>query len=188
MTIYRTQLTDIPSANFTQPIICGTTSLMLHFLWDTTNQEQYDILDRALGNRSKADPLLKGSNIIRDYDYFTWYLGLPSSVEQITEMLENGMEYPQSLRNLPIDMIAMQLYDRRLEVAELQTSIQPLVNQLVWSVEITDGNTVKTGVVQPGGWIGNQDLDWRVQFQSDLESIGYEDLLNVVIRIEVADD
>lgn len=187
MIAYRVTLDEIPNEDFTQTISAGMCSLTFHFRWDTANQEQYDIYRRALDARASADPLLKGTSIIREYDWIEWYTLLPADIQAA---LEEGMEYPQSLRKLAdnFELMATQLEERKIEALALKKLITPLEEQLVWSVEITDASELrKTGVVRPGGWIGNQDQDWRVQFVSDLENIGYNDLLKMIIRMEVTE-
>lgn len=188
MYLYQGKLTSVPGEDFSLNITAGVFALSLHFRWDSANQEQYDIIHRALEDRRKSDPLLKDGDIIREYDWIDWYTSLPTDIEAA---LEEGMEYPQSLKGLVEDksVMADELLLRKQEAEALRELIQPMIDQLVWNVDITDsdGNVV-AGVVRPGGWLHNQDASWRLRFTSDLDSIGEDDLLKVTIEVEVAEE
>lgn len=190
MRYYRASLNSVPGDDFTQTITAGTSTFSFHFRWDTANQEQYDILNRALLARAAADPLIKDSEIIREYSWIDWYSTLPDTAEKIIPLLEEGMEYPQSLRRLKDEptLLANQLLERREEALSLNTTITPLCDQLVWNVDITDeqGN-IQVGVVRPGGWINNQSSAWSIQFVCDRARLGRDDLALVTIRMEIAE-
>lgn len=176
MDIYRTTLASIPSYDFEQQIQAGTHLLTFHFLFDEAYEEQYNILKRALDDRAKADPLVKGIEIVRDYDWVDWYVQWNEEVE----------EKPQSLRDLNDDLFVDMMRERQEEAKELLRRREVYTEALFWNVEVTDadGNTI-TGDVQPGGWLHNQDAEWRVRFVSDLDKIGKNDLMKMSIEFEV---
>lgn len=177
--------TDTATTNTATLLVsAGIRSFQFNFVWDTVNQEQYDILDKGLKDRALADPLLDGSDIIRDYDWIDWYLALPLDIESY---LINGGAYPQSLRNTDTAVRANLMNESRDEAKVLSRIRNIYKDQLVWNVVITELTTSKvlTGVVRPGGWINNQSDIWRVRFVSALTEIGKEDLNKVFIEFEV---
>lgn len=186
MNTYNYRITTDTEASDTAALLisAGTRSFQFNFAWDTVNQEQYDILDRGLKDRALADPLLDGSDIIRDYDWIDWYLALPIDIENY---LNNGGAYPQSLRNTAVAVRANLMNEFREEAKVLKRIRTIYIDQLVWNVVITELTTSKvlTGVVRPGAWINNQSDIWRVRFVSALTEIGKEDLNKVFIEFEV---
>lgn len=183
---YYARLNEVPSLDFTQAFSAGTHILNIRFLWDEANEEQYLIVKRALDDRALADPLVKDDGtIIKDYDWVEWYSSLPIDIE---EALQNGMEYPQSLRYLDIHSRALALQQYKLEAEELKVLLEPYLNQLVWHCTIweeTQPTVIVTADMRPEGWIHDQDFGWRVRFASDLTQVGKNDLLNVRLEFEV---
>lgn len=181
MTVYNAQL----GSDEEQTISAGNRLLTFQFRWDDANEEQYQIVAQALKARRDADPLLKKDSvdIIRDYDYLDYYTSLPKDID-----LEELEEYPQSIRKLSEAQQIMELESRRDEAVELQKLLLVYEQQLVWNVRIVDDTGVeKTGAVRPGGWIGNQDIDWRVRFATLLTQVGKNDLSKVYVEMEIND-
>ena len=186
MYTYHASLTTVNGTSFTQTFSVGSHTLSITFLWDTANEEQYTILYRALAARASSDPLIKASDssyINRDYDWIDWMLALPTDIETA---LNEGMEYPQSMRKVSNTIKANLLQESKEEAAALKVLIDPLITQLAWNVTVTDENgNITTGVVRPGGWLHNQDSSWRIRFVSSLTDIGKDDLLNMQLEFEV---
>lgn len=186
MNTYNYRITTDTATTDTATLLvsAGSRSFQLNFIWDTVNQEQYDIVDRGLKDRALADPLLDGSDIIRDYDWIDWYLALPLDIETY---LRNGGAYPQSLRNTEITVRANLMNSYREEAKDLKRIRTIYEDQLVWNVVVTELTTTEmlTGVVRTGAWINNQSDVWRLRFVSALTEIGKEDLSKVFIEFEV---
>ena len=193
MITYRSKLQNIPdSTNFTQVLVANTTPLTFHFIWRTEIEEIYIEYAKALDARAKADPLWLNGEIHKNYDWLNFYMNLPhGSVQELQEYLEATPYIPDSLKNLYNESTSLfytQMYERCQEADILDYELTPYRNQLTWNVEITDseGNSV-SGVVRSGGWLNEQDPKWRVQFLAD-KAIGRNDLTELTIRVEVADD
>lgn len=188
MTTYEAQLNDVPSDDFNVVLNMGGKLFYLRFQFDAAIKEQYDILTTGIRNLRDADPLLKEATIIRDYDYLDWYMSLPS-LHELEQLLENGMEYPQSLKNLGNYAKAAKLLNRKAQVEELQDVFDTFDECMYWKCTITDeaNNEVQCSVV-PGGYVNNQSSEWTLRFESDLDRIGEDDLMKIRILMEVADD
>lgn len=188
---YEAQLDNIPNTtDFSQDITANTTTLTFHFHWAADVQEITDVYDAALEARAKADPLLRGMDIQRDYEWLELYCDtIPHlDTEQIQEWLGSTGLVPSTLKDLPVDLQAAEIYSRCWEAEAIRDYLQPLYDRLVWTVEITDAsNNSVSGVVRAGGWLNSQDTLWQVQFEADRD-IGRDDLLLVTINIEVAED
>lgn len=188
---YTTHLQDIPNdTDFSQSIMANTTQLDFHFTWATDIQEIVDVYERALEQRTKSDPLWKNGDIERDYEWLTLYSStIPHLTQsQVQEWLEETGYVPDSLKQLPSDLLVSEMYSRCREADGIVDYLEPLYNRLVWTVEITDSEgNVASGVVRTGGWINEQDLLWRVQFDADRD-IGRDDLGLVDINIEVPEE
>ena len=184
-TYYHTISRPTDATTFSMLVAAGSAHLTFDFVWDTVNEEQYSVVYRALKARAESDPLLYSDKTIdREYNWIDWYTSLPLD---IATALEEGMEYPQSIKDLSNEDKAAILESRREEAYELKDMIAQYVTQLVWNVAVTDTNGVThTGTVTPGGWINSLGLDWRVRFVSSLTRIGKEDLGKLYIEFEVA--
>lgn len=177
MPIYRTAMENIAESDFTKVFAAGTRMLSVRFRWDEDSGEQYDLIVRGIQSRRDADPLLRGSDIIRDYDYLHYYLNLPSDAQKLEELLREGMEYPQSLIRLDYRMRAGVMVDRKHEAEEIARVLEPYENLRCWHLEVTDeeGNLV-TADLRPGAWIHNQSASWALRFVTPLSSVGKNDL------------
>jgi len=177
MKTYRTQITEY-THDFTKTYMAGSLVLEIHYRWDMNAQEQWDILDRAILDRRDADPLLnlETGEIIRDYDYLTWY----------TEWNETVAEIPQSLRNTAEATRLNILAERKEEAKVLKKIYDELTDRLAWYVDVTVNEEVYTGVIRPKGWIMSNDNSWAIQFDTELESVGFDQLDQVAVVAEVA--
>lgn len=194
MTHYYVNLTDIPdNTEFTQVFVFGTIPLTFRFFWSEDIQAEYDVYDAALESQAKADPWLRGSEIIREYDWLTLYSDtIPhTNANAVADWMASTGLCPQSLKELYAQnptLAAQQVYTRCLEADLLKERLRPYKERLVWNVEITDDEgDIFTGVVIPGGWINNQGDRWRIQFQSD-HILGRDELGLLRINGEVADE
>lgn len=185
MVIYETSLASLPSNDFHQAFLAGEQQLDVRFIWNKELQEQYDLLIQGIKTSRDADPLLKGMQIIRDYEYFSYYASLPATAEELTEALEEGLEYPQSLKNLSNELKADRLLEAKALAVAQQKIIEPYEWGQCWHLVITDitGNQV-TADLRPNGWINNQDSSWKIRFVSTLDKISHDDLL--LCKVEVA--
>lgn len=191
MYLYETQLQEVPNTvEFSQQIAASTTVLNFTFTWATDIQEIIDDYDRALYARAQAEPLLRGQEIMRDYEWLTLYCDtIPHlSQTQVADWLASTGYIPSTLKDLPDDLIASNVYDRCREADGIRDYLEPLRDRLLWTVRIEDeeGDAV-TGVVRSGGWLNEQSPNWRVKFVADRD-IGRDDLLLALIDIEVAED
>ncbi len=188
MNIYRGSINASPSTDFVQTFRAGNLNINVCFRWDLINEEIYASMSRSIQTMRDADPLLKGAQIVRDYDYLSWYIALPNTAEEIEEMLEGGMEYPQSLRKLANNLKANQLLERKQEALEIQHIIEPFANNSCWHLTIYDDEDNRiTADLRPNAWIGNQRQDWRVRILSDLTEIGKDDLVLCTIEVAVSE-
>lgn len=187
MTTYEARLTSAPSDNFSQTIVSGNVQLQLNFKWDNTLQEPYDEIIRALKARADADPLIDNNSLIeRDYDWIDWRLSLPADLETY---LEEGGKYPQSIKNVNNVIKADILRGQIEEAKELEAVRSGYEVGLRWCCSITDDSgDVVVCSVEPGGWVNEQSLKWRLKFESDLDKIGHDDLLKMLIVTEVYDE
>lgn len=177
MDLYSTKLSSIPSDDFNISLMAGSVILRLRFHWDNDTQEQYDIAVRALNSLRNSDPLIaKDGSIIRDYDYIGYYTAITYKIPT---------ELPQSLRSLDDTNLLNVLLERKEQAIELGSVIQAYEEHLVWQCDITDPDeTVYSADVVPGGWVNNQSSTWRLQFVSNLEVVGKDNLIDVEIRVE----
>lgn len=188
--LYKGYMSNVESSedSFEKNIAAGNHQFTLKFYWDSSNEEQYDILYRALTDRAKADPLINDEGgIERDYEWLEWYSQLPGTSEAIEELLESGMMYPQSLKGLrgDVNVMANELLLLHQEALAIDASLKPLENQRVWSVVVTDeAGQSYSGTVVSGGWINNQGTTWSMRFMCDKPRIGKEDLALVEIQVE----
>lgn len=191
---YYATLPNIPNTtDFNQAFTFGSITLNIRFFWCEDVQEEYDLYAVALQNRARADPLLRGTDIIREYNWLTLYSDtIPhNEANEVAAWMASTSICPQSLKALysqnPI-LAAQQVYQRCLEADLLKERLRPYAERLAWNVEITDDEgDVFTGVVIPGGWINNQGTRWRIQFESD-RVLGRDELNLLTINCEVADE
>lgn len=191
---YYATLPNIPNTtNFHQAFTFGSIALSMRFFWCEDVQAEYDVYADALDNRAKADPLLRGSEILRDYNWLGLYSDIiphTNANDVATWMASTGL-CPQSLRELygqSQTLAAQQMYQRCAEADLLKARLRPYKERLVWNVEVTDDTgDVFTGVIIPGGWINNQGSRWRIQFESD-RILGRDELDLLIINCEVADE
>jgi hypothetical protein len=191
---YYATLPNIPNTtDFNQAFTFGSIALNMRFFWCEDVQAEYDLYAEALKNQAKADPLLRGADILREYDWLTLYSDtIPhTDANAVGDWMASTGLCPQSLKDLYAQspaLAAQQVYQRCLEADELKERLRPYRERLVWNVEITDDEgDVFTGVVIPGGWINNQGARWRIQFESD-RILGRNELALLTINCEVADE
>lgn len=191
---YYATLSNIPNTtDFNQAFVFGSIALNIRFFWCEDVQAEYDLYDEALKNQTKADPLLRGTDIVRDYDWLALYSDtIPhTDANAVADWMASTGLCPQSLKELYAQsstLAAQQVYQRCLEADLLKERLRPYKERLVWNVEITDDEgDIFTGVVIPGGWINNQGSRWRIQFESD-RVLGRNELALLTINCEVADE
>lgn len=191
MTAYTAQLSNVPNlTEFEQSIAFGIVVLNFKFQWSEEVQEQIDAYDRALDARAKADPWLdEQGNIYRDYDWLQLYTSIPHlTTTQVSDWLDEYARIPQSLAELKDtpDLLAAEVLQRCQEADLLVDRLELLREDLVWHVEITEGeNDSVSRVVRTGGWLNSQNSRWQVQFESEKAEIAREDLLLVTINAEI---
>ena len=75
---------------------------------------------------------------------------------------------------------------RQADAVVLKKIYDELTDRLAWYVDVTDGDDVYTGVVRPQGWIVAKDSSWALQFATELEKVGFDQLDKVAVKVEVA--
>lgn len=192
MNLYEATLSNITQDNQTVSFTFGVHTLDIEFLWCASLTEQIDEYSRALTDRARSDSILKGAEIIKDYDWLDFYQDIPhTSTTQILEWLDQGY-CPQSLQSLNTpdtkDMLATEIMKRCVEADDLEDMLDPLVNQFCWHITITDEDgEIVTGVLTEGGWYNEQSSKWRLTFRGKSE-IGYSDLNGLTLYCEVYDE
>lgn len=186
MVIYETSLTSLPSNDFHQAFLAGEQQLDVRFIWNEEMQEQYDLLVQSIMQKRDSDPLLKGTDIIRDYDYFEYYESLAPTTDELEVQLEEGMPYPQSIKRLSTELKADRLLEAKLLAKEQQKVLEPYAWSQCWHLVITDmyGEQV-TADLRPNGWINNQSDTWRIRFVSTLDRVKHDDLLLCTVEVAV---
>lgn len=126
--------------------------------------------------------------IVRDYDYFDFFLSLPSYIDVYVANPKNPL--PQSVLKLDgIEARIAKLKDLIAEAKEIYKVWSAYDKQLYWHCKITDDEAYSHACdVLSGGYVNNQSAQYAIRFLSDLDRVRKDDLMKCVIQLEIVDD
>lgn len=170
-------------------VTAGIHSLTMHFVWNSVMQGLYDDVTRRVTDMASSDPLM-ADTIVRDYDWIDYYLNTVPDVSEIEVWLTTDPVLPQSVTLRPATVSKVECLVSNKELAsEIQSMLVDCADRLYWQCRIVDesGDVTVCDVVN-GATFRNQDTSWAIQFSSDKEVVGPDDLSFVTVTVEVYDE
>lgn len=188
MTYYSKALEPATDVNFMRQFHAGQTTISCLFKWDTTAEEIYNDFLMSVAQRVRSYPLIsRDGTIIRDYDYFAYWLTIPTDVAGINNFLDTADVLPAHIvsreRYVQVGYIKTEC-DTANELQKLNILYK---EQCGWCVRAEKEGEVLVTSVRSGGKAYFDD-NTSIQFISAKDSdILYDDLSYVSIRIGVPD-
>lgn len=173
---YVCELTNAGSSVQSVQIQVGRLLFLFTFTWPENETDEYNQFMRNLSRMAASDPLVKGSDFIRNYDYVQYYIDFPEEITEDTIL-------PQSLKGHTEEEIMQIVAERKEEVSALKIVLDEYRQLMVWDFSYTLNGVVNTGILRTGGWYKGE--NYRFRFVSNKEEIGVEDLAYVTIEFEV---
>lgn len=174
--------------SFTQLIRVGNRTVEFHFQWAIVSEEQFGMVSRYLNRKANTDPILRrNGNYDRDYNWYSYYISLVGI--DLGQWLDSQPELPISLIDKPRTKQLSLLRTNIQAVLELQPAVVLYMDLLKWGFQMScDDLDTAVGNVQPGGWYHSQDTKLSFRFTSEMETIGRDDISQVIIEFEVYDE
>lgn len=186
--IYRTVIED-NGLDFTQSFSAGTELIDIAFRFSFVTAEIYSNVLKAVEMRRESIPLYDGQKeeVIRDYDYITYWMSIPTTLDEIRQWLETSPVVPFFTKTMTENTTVYKMREEAQFVAELYKLLSFYEEQLYWLVTLTKGDETIVSSIRPGGTVYFKDKV-AVTFLSDRASIGMTDLGTVTLQVEVPNE
>ena len=173
---------------FSQSCSAGGLLLTISFQWSYVSQEIYDDVVKQILLKRNTLPLIdKSTNkVIREYDYFTYWLTVPTNYNDIITWLSQENTIPYIPGASSDSYKVQQILQESTFAQALFYEVAEYGEQLYWMANISINGQEIHCTVRPGAIIdlGN---NITLSFISDRDSIGRDELQYVTIKVEVPD-
>lgn len=188
MTYYSKVLEPATDVSFMRQFHAGQTTISCLFKWDTIAEEIYNDFLMSVEQRTRSYPLIsRDGTIIRDYDYFAYWLTIPTDVTGINNFLDTAEALPAHITSWERYVQTDYIKNECGIANELQELNVLYKEQCGWCVRAEKEGEVLVTSIRSGG-MAYFDDNTSVQFISAKSGdILYDDLSYVSIRIGVPD-